>query len=77
MHSAKKTLIEIIKNLPDPVAERLEWELREKVTELMDEWKWENLFEESRKSGLFKKLAKEAEEALAQGEVSDLTEIFD
>ena len=77
MHPAKETLIEIIKSLPDPVAERLEWEFREKVAELLDEWRWERLFEESRKSGLFKKLAQEAEEALVKDEVSDLTEILD
>ncbi len=77
MHPAKETLIEIIKNLPDPVAERLEREFREKVAELLDEWKWEKLFAESRKSGLFKKLAQEAEEDLAKGEVSDLVEILD
>lgn len=77
MHPAKKTLIEIIKNLPDSVAERLEWELRERVAELLDEWKWERLFEESRKFGVFKKLSREAEEALAKGEVSDLSEILD
>lgn len=77
MHPAKETLIEIIKNLPDPVVERLEWEFREKVAELLDEWKWERLFEESRKHGVFKKFSQEAEEALAKGEVSDLSEILD
>lgn len=77
MHPAKETLIEIIKSLPDPVAERLEWEFRERIAELLDEWKWERLLEESKRSGLFKKLAQEAEEALARGEVSDLTEILD
>jgi len=77
MHPAKETLIEIIKSLPDPVAERLEWEFREKVTELLDEWKWEQLFEKSRKTGLFAKLSQEAEEALARGEVSDLSDLLD
>ncbi len=76
MHPAKETLIEIIKSLPDPVAERLEWEFREKVAEILDEWKWERLFDESRKSGFFKKLAQEAEEALANGEISDFIKII-
>ena len=77
MHPAKETLIEIIRSLPDPVAERLEWEFRERVSELLDEWKWEKLFEESRKLGLFKELSREAEEAIARGEVSDLSDILD
>lgn len=77
MHPAKETLIEIIKSLPDPVVERLEWEFREKVSDLFDEWKWDQLFEELRQLGLFKELSREAEEALARGEVSDLSDILD
>jgi len=50
---------------------------KEKVADLLDEWKWEKLFEECRKLGVFKKLSQEAEEALTKGKVSDIFEILD
>ncbi len=77
MTGAKETLIEMIKNLPDPVAERLETIIRDKLQELLDEWKWELLFQEADRKGWFDKMAGEVEEAIAKGEVSDLSDLFD
>ncbi len=51
--------------------------IRERVADLLDEWKWEKLFEESRQRGLFKKLSQEAEDALEKGEISELSELLD
>ena len=77
MTGVKETLIEMIKALPDPVAERLEAVMREKIQDLIDEWKWDRLFKEASKKGWFDKMAREVEDAIAKGDVSDLTELFD
>lgn len=73
----KETLIEMIKALPEPVVERLEAVMREKIQDLIDEWNWDRSFEEASKKGWFDEMVREVEEAIAKGEVSDLTELFD
>jgi len=77
MTGVKETLIEMIKALPDPVAERLEAVMREKIQDLIDEWKWDLLFAEASRKGWFDRMAQEVEEAITKGEVSDLVELLE
>ena len=70
------TLKEMIDNLPDPLLERLEPKLREEIANLLDEWRWEQLFSQARQQGLFDEMVKEVEEQIERGEVSDLSELF-
>jgi len=62
--------------LPDPLLERLEPKLREEIANLLDEWRWEQLFSQARQQGLFDEMVKEVEEQIECGEVSDLSELF-
>ena len=70
------TLKEMIDSLPDPLLERLEPKLRQEIAELLDEWRWEQLFEQAKQKGLFDEMVKEVKDQIERREVSDLSELL-
>ena len=76
MTGTKVTLIEMIKNLPDDVVERLDQILRQHVTELLTEKHWQELYEQAEETGWFDEMVEGVEKQIAEGETSDLSDLL-
>ena len=70
----RATLLEMVRNIPEPLLERIEVKFREILEEALEEWEWEEYYREHREE--FKRILKKAKEELKRGEVSNLSELL-